>query len=403
MVVLGTLLGGGLVGAARAADISIAGRKLVIVDKLNATGRAKVVFVATHPGVTKGSGTNQAQISVQLDLSYDSASGAFLGPQGSGWLTNKDTIAKYVNREAPTGGATRIALVRPGKLLKLVAPSLGDTPIDVSSAPSGSVLAVYSVTNGAEVNRHCTSFPVCAHKSIAAGTGYKLVCKVGDVAACPGPPTTTSIPTTTSTSSTTTTSTSSTTSTTAPVLTGPSFPPDGGTVSFAFSGSPSAGDSGGRTIEFTSFVPDTTWIELYWGPSSAALPTAGLDGVTHSLTFSGIGGTTATWAGTTSWTNPVDSVTHNGVPIEVRVTVTGLGATPWVASTSISGLDPGPGTGIGAVVDNSASFLDFDANVQFLADIPTDGSGNFIALNTVQVSGSQANSSFTGGFYSKVP
>jgi hypothetical protein len=395
-------IGVGLAGAARAADIPITGLKLVIVDKLNVAGKAKAVFVAKHPGVTKGSGTDETQISAEIDVSYDSASGVFLAPQGSQWLANKSTVAKYVNKAAPTGGATKVALIKPGKLLKLVAKSLGDTPIDISTAPSGGVLVVYEVTNGAETNRHCTSFPICSHKQIAGNTGYKLVCKIGDLAACPGPPTTTSstIATTTSSSTTTTTS-SSTTTTTAPGIVGPSFPPNGGTVSFAFSGAPSPGDPGGTNVAFTSFDPDTTWSELYWGPSSAALPTAGLDGSPHALTFSGGGGTTAIWAGTSGWTDPMDSTFYPAVPIELRITISGLGPFPWTVSTSVPGLDPGPGTGIGAVVDNSASFLDFTANVQFLADLPTDGSGNFIALNSAP--GGMTNSSFSGGFYSVVP
>ena len=103
------------------------------------------------------------------------------------------------------------------------------------------------------------------------------------------------------------------------------------------------------------------------------------------------------------WTDPFDSTVYTNVPIELRIAITGLGATPWVLSTSVPGLDPGPGTGIGAVVDNSASWLDFSANTQFLADIPTDGSGNFIALNSVQTTGGQTNSSFTGGFYAASP
>jgi hypothetical protein len=156
-------------------------------------------------------------------------------------------------------------------------------------------------------------------------------------------------------------------------------------------------------VTFTGFDPDTTWSQLYWGPASNALPTAGLDATPHALAFSGISGTTATWAGTTSWTNPTTSITHTGVPIELRITITGLGGTPWALSTGIPGLDPGPGTGIGAVVDDSTLQADFSANVQFLADIPTDGSGNFIALNSVQNGGGQTVSSFTGGFYTAAP
>src|SRR5262249_8404856 len=130
-------------------------------------------------------------------------------------------------------------------------------------------------------------------------------------------------------------------------------------------------------------------------------PTAGLDGTSHALTFSGISGTTATWAGVTSWTNPTTGTVHTNVPIQLRITISGLLATPWVTSTSVPGLDPGVGTGIGAVVNNAGAD-NFPANSQFLADIPTDGSGNFIPLNTVQAGG-LARSSFTGGFYAAAP
>jgi hypothetical protein len=164
----------------------------------------------------------------------------------------------------------------------------------------------------------------------------------------------------------------------------------------------SAGNPGGAGVAFTGFAPTTSWTELYWGPSSAALPGAGLDGSLHAMPFSGISGTTATWAGTTSWTNPSTGLTHTGVPIQMRITITGLGATPWVLSTSIPQLDPGVGTGIGAVVNNVA-LADFSFNTQFLADIPTDGMGNFIAINSVQNGGNQTRSSYTGGFYSRVP
>jgi len=375
------------VGVSQAADIQIAGKKLVIVDKLVAATKAKAVFVAKDPGVTKGSGTDPAQIDAQLDISYDSASGVFLAPQGSGWLVNKTTVAKYVNKSAPTGGATKVAVIKPAKLAKLVAKSLGDTPIDISSAPSGDVLAVYTVTNGAETNRHCTAFPTCTHKVIAGGTGNKLVCKNGVTAACP---------------SATTTTISSTTTTTigGPALLGPAFPPPNGNVDYLFSGGPCAACTGGITVEYSNFVPDTTWSELYWGLDPAFLPTAGLDGSPHALTFAGIVGTTATWAGTSDWTNPMDTITYNNVPIELRLTITGLGGAPWVDSTTIPDLDPGVGTGIAAVVDNSASALDFDVLWEFVADIPTDLSG-FIALNDVSNGGGQTNSSAGGGFYSR--
>jgi hypothetical protein len=184
---------------------------------------------------------------------------------------------------------------------------------------------------------------------------------------------------------------------------GPSFPPDGGTVSFSSSGV-APGSAGGRNWNFADFGETTGWDALYWGPSSASLPSAGLDSSNHPLALSGISGTTATWAGVSSWTNPDNGVTHSNVPIELRVAITGLGASPWVLSSSIVDLDPGAGTGIGAVVDNTTG-LDFTANFQFLADIPTDGPTGFIPINAVEqgLPGGQTRTSFGGGFYSVIP
>jgi hypothetical protein len=171
-------------------------------------------------------------------------------------------------------------------------------------------------------------------------------------------------------------------------------------VTYGTTGAASPGDSGGTNANFSAFSPGT-WSRLYWGPSSAALPSAGLDGALHTLSFTGFSGTTATWEGTSSWTNPGPGAAgpHN-VPIRMVITISGLGSDPWELSTGVPMLDPGPGTGIGAVVANFPTAVDFTANVQFLADIPTDGSG-FIALNTVrQGTGGNTMSSFTGAFYS---
>jgi hypothetical protein len=171
-------------------------------------------------------------------------------------------------------------------------------------------------------------------------------------------------------------------------------------VTYGTSGAPSPGDSGGTNFSYTSFSPGT-WSKLYWGPSSAALPSAGLDGALHTLSFTGISGTKATWEGTSSWTNPGPGAAGpHTVPIRMEITISGLGGTPWVLSTSVSMLDPGPGTGIGAVVPDFPSAVDFTGNVQLLADIPTDAFG-YIPLNGVaQGTGGNTRSSFTAAFYS---
>jgi len=171
-------------------------------------------------------------------------------------------------------------------------------------------------------------------------------------------------------------------------------------VTTVFGGAASAGDLGGRSVAFSSFSP-SSWTSLYWGPSSSALPRAGLNGALTALAFSGISGTTATWQSNVTWTNPGPGAPGpHSVPVRMVITISGLGGTPWSLATSVSGLDPGPGAGIGAVVANFPTAVNFTANVEFLADIPTDGSG-FIPLNTVpQGTGGNTLSSYTGAFYS---
>jgi hypothetical protein len=169
-----------------AADIPVTPTKLIVVDKLSSAGKAKVVFVAKDAGATKGAGADVDQISVQLDMVYDNgnAAGAFAVParSGNGWVANKDTVAKYVNKFAPAGPTeAKVAVIKPGKLLKLVGKGLGDTDFDVLGGgdPAGPVYTAYCVDNAGEENCHCSEFTGCIYRSIAGGTGAKLVCKTG--------------------------------------------------------------------------------------------------------------------------------------------------------------------------------------------------------------------------------
>jgi hypothetical protein len=215
-----------LAGPLYAVDVAVTPTKFLVVDKLAGADRAKAVYVAKDPSATKGAGEDVEQISVRLDVRYanGSAAGAFVVPAGtaSGWLVNEAAVAKYVNKEAP-GGPTevKVALIKPGKLLKLVGKGLGDLPLDVLGGgdPSGPVTTAFCVDNDGEESCHCSAFTGCAYKLIAGGTGAKLVCKtgVGDAgcSALEPPGTTTSMTssTTTSTSTSTTSITSSTTTT----------------------------------------------------------------------------------------------------------------------------------------------------------------------------------------------
>jgi cysteine-rich repeat protein len=160
--------------------------KLIVVDK-GAAG-AKAVFVSKDAGISKGAGTDVATIGVTLHLTYDNgtdaaSAGQFVAAAGSpGWLVNKTTVAKYVNKAAPMGGGTKVAVVKPGTLAKLVGRNTGDTPLDIlnqAGAATGVAGTAYCVDNDGEGRCFCSTFPTCSWKSIAGGTGAKLVCRTG--------------------------------------------------------------------------------------------------------------------------------------------------------------------------------------------------------------------------------
>jgi hypothetical protein len=174
----------------------VAGAKLIVLDRTVLAGTAKVVFVARDAGVTKGAGLDPAQIGAELEIAWGNGAtaGSFALPVGasdgtSGWVANRPFVAKFVNRGAPAGStAAKIGVIKPGKLLKLVGKSLGDTPLDLLGAgdpgPSG-VNTVFSVTNASQAFRHCSAFTACTYKPIGTGTGAKLVCRPGAPSACP--------------------------------------------------------------------------------------------------------------------------------------------------------------------------------------------------------------------------
>jgi hypothetical protein len=165
---------------ALAVDHPVVGLKLIVVDKVADSGRAKVVFVAKDGAVSKGTATDLTQIEATLYIAYDTAFGRFDMAPGAGWLVNKEKMAKYLNTIPPSdegGGTVKKSIIKSQKLVSVVANSLGDTPLDISAAPSGPVFVVHSVTNGQETHRHCTQFNACVHKAIAGGTGSMLVCK----------------------------------------------------------------------------------------------------------------------------------------------------------------------------------------------------------------------------------
>jgi hypothetical protein len=178
-------------------------------------------------------------------------------------------------------------------------------------------------------------------------------------------------------------------------LIGPAFPAPGGSP-YTSSGT-NMGDAGGITFSYSGFNT-SAFSSLYWGPDSTSLPAAGLDGSLHALSLFSISGDVATWTGTTGWTDPKTNTFYASVPIELQVTVTGLGSNPWVTFNSVNGSDP---TGVGAVVNDSAG-SNFSANLYLFATTTPYGQQ---ALNAVPElpSGGLAQENFSGAFYSTAP
>lgn len=178
---------------APAVAIPVRPTKLIVVDKVAATGKAKVVYLSKDQmaGIDKGPGTDLGAVSARFDLAYDSASGGFVAPAGAsdgtaGWKANKTTVAKYVNKGAGLAPADsiKVTVVKTGKIVKVVAKGLGDDgslDIVAAGAPVGPVRTCYEIDNAGDRFRFGSEWAPgeCTFKEIAGGSGRKLLCKGG--------------------------------------------------------------------------------------------------------------------------------------------------------------------------------------------------------------------------------
>jgi hypothetical protein len=218
------------VSHAAADDRGVVGRKLVIIDKLVAAGTAKVVFVSkdTTPGaVHKGASANPPGLGGGMSIFPLSDAtgnrGEFALEDGADglWLVNKETVAKYVNKEAGIGAlGVKVAVVKPDKVLKVVAKNLGDgdaatgddgpMDLDPGAVTTGDTMRVVVEIVEHEGNGIFTTHRMCADfddlivKSIGGDTGTKIVSKSSTAPAdCDD----TTVTTTTTTPGSTTTTT----------------------------------------------------------------------------------------------------------------------------------------------------------------------------------------------------
>ena len=393
-----------LLGAtiASAADQTILGSQLLVknpgaAEKRKVVGKAKesaspntIVGEPTAAGATltvRADGTTPSEQTFALPQGTDAKGKPFWTGDAVKGFKYKDSAGangavKQAQIKKSAKGVFTLKFTATGKLgtVSVLPPNPGDGGCILLELIGGDSYSV-QFSDGEVTNKDGISFKV--KKPLSEGS-------------CVGA-------STTSTSSTpTTTSNPPPTSTT--LFAGPAFPPVGGTVMFNFTGD--AYTAGGSDLSLFMFSP-TTWTALYWGSRPAPdLPKAGLDASLHALSFVGISGgdTIVTWQGNTPWTNPSDMMVHV-VPIRLTLTlVTPPSGVVWVDSTTIPGLDPGAGTGIGAVVDvaPSGTAQDFVVKFQYTADVPTDEPTGFIPLGSVPTTGGgQTLTSFSGGFYSQ--
>jgi hypothetical protein len=175
---------------ARADSAGVVPKKLVLIHRSTLTGpRQKLLLLARDANIHKGAAADVAAVSARLDISWNGMTGSFLMSAGgydgtSGWVANKGSVAKYVNKAASSDyQAVRSAVVRPGRGLRVSGPHIGGVPL--FQEPVGDIAVCYTVTNGSEVHRLGARWPAtaCSYDLNYNGNPTaRLVCTGGGVA-----------------------------------------------------------------------------------------------------------------------------------------------------------------------------------------------------------------------------
>jgi hypothetical protein len=180
-------------------------------------------------------------------------------------------------------------------------------------------------------------------------------------------------------------------------LVGPSYPPPGG-VDWSGNGVNAA--DGTAVWNYDNFNANA-FNELYFGLNQLDYGPAGagLSGTADTFSLFGVSGQTAEWRANTTWFNP-GTQANQAAETRLTMTVTGLGATPWITDLASIGLDVGFGD-LGAVVDNSNG-LDFVLTWNIQANTGSGWQTINSVLQDISNTG-DTRSSVGTGFYSAVP
>jgi hypothetical protein len=182
-----------------AADICVEPNRFAATLRTGSRPFQETRVLVLDPAVTKGAGTDVEDISATVDVSWTKTSGApetggFVIPAGSGlngWRENTPDRATFSNRSrrAPkVDTSAAVAVIRPGRSVRLRAEGLGDGGDLLSfcdpSPPAGNVAVRYCVTNGGEESCHTGTLTDCECKQLRSGPGVKLVCTDGLPCGC---------------------------------------------------------------------------------------------------------------------------------------------------------------------------------------------------------------------------
>ena len=193
-VAIGTFLAFTVV---QAADVGVPAAKLVVVDTKNGTVAGKASYVArNHPGLQKGIAGDPSQLNGTFEFRcnqhgpFSSPYGAFVMPPTM-WLTNTETVAKYLNRDPAVPTSVRLAVIKPGALAKVVAKETSDGPPPELDDCGPDITTILTIQNGNDGSTHrmCTRFAEDVGSTVIVDAGAqkrdKIVAKNGVPTACP--------------------------------------------------------------------------------------------------------------------------------------------------------------------------------------------------------------------------
>jgi len=186
-----------------AADVGVAGKRLVLTERSN--GQSRITLLLTRDaGIQKGAGvaTGDApgldgEVEVYFTDAPSSVRGAFLLPADS-WTKNTTTSARYVDKAAGKGGSSGVRSLKLKAGKRLLLTTRGDTAtdgvfdLDVGlPSETGGITTVVTIVNESDgsLHRMCTRWAVADGSAVTLKTKRKattLTATRGVPTDCPG-------------------------------------------------------------------------------------------------------------------------------------------------------------------------------------------------------------------------